>query len=157
MSARRIRASDHVGVGFPPEEGKRLAAALLANPRFDWSSLRIDLTSLAPALLISSFFSSFLQEIYDQRKDLLKFARTARWIAKFPFQEDMIERWMEAFTPRAHVASIQDDAESRSRGGATRIAVCRCGWEGPQRSTLELVVDDALLHEQSSFTVSRKD
>jgi hypothetical protein len=53
-------------------------------------------------------------------------------------------------------AFIEMDAESHRRGGSTRTAVCTCGWRGPQRATLELVTDDALLHERSSYKIKRK-
>lgn len=47
-----------------------------------------------------------------------------------------------------HIAYIEVDVESFHRGGSTRTAVCLCGWKGPQRATLELVVDDAFEHER---------
>lgn len=56
-----------------------------------------------------------------------------------------------------HIASVEVDQESLRRGGSSRAAVCACGWRGPQRSSLELAVDDALIHEQSDFAVQRKD
>jgi hypothetical protein len=49
-----------------------------------------------------------------------------------------------------HITSIESDEESFQRGGASRTAVCTCGWRGSQRSTLELVVDDACEHERLS-------
>jgi hypothetical protein len=56
-----------------------------------------------------------------------------------------------------HVASVEIDLESIRRGGSCRTATCTCGWRGPERSSLELAVDDALIHEQSDFAVQRKD
>lgn len=35
-----------------------------------------------------------------------------------------------------------------------RFAVCKCGWKGPQRRTLECVVDDALVHEESDMELT---
>jgi len=55
-----------------------------------------------------------------------------------------------------HVASIEIDQWSLRRGGTTRKAVCICGWRGPERGTVELAADDALLHEKSEFAVQRK-
>ncbi len=52
-----------------------------------------------------------------------------------------------------HIAYIALDHESRRRGGSTRIGQCTCGWIGPERSTLELAVDDVLQHERSEFAV----
>lgn len=48
-----------------------------------------------------------------------------------------------------HLACVEMNPESFLRGGSSRTAVCRCGWRGPQRGTLELVVDDALEHERA--------
>jgi len=31
-----------------------------------------------------------------------------------------------------------------------------CDWKGPERGTLELAVDDALLHERSEFEIVRR-
>jgi hypothetical protein len=58
-----------------------------------------------------------------------------------------------ARTPIRHLVHIASDAESLRRGGSTRTAVCRCGWRGPQRATLELAADDALIHEDSPMAV----
>jgi len=52
-----------------------------------------------------------------------------------------------------HLAFVEADFESLRRGGSTRTAVCRCGWKGPERVTLELAVDDALIHEGSEMRV----
>jgi hypothetical protein len=54
-----------------------------------------------------------------------------------------------------HLAYVEVDTESIGRGGSTRTAACLCGWKGPQRSTLELAADDALVHERS-FPVDRR-
>ena len=61
----------------------------------------------------------------------------------------------QAVTTR-HIACIEVDLESLHRGGSTRTAVCTCSWRGPERGSLELAADDALLHEQSEFEVHRK-
>ena len=49
-----------------------------------------------------------------------------------------------------HLAYVEVDSESLHRGGSCRTAVCLCGWKGPQRGTLELVTDDALMHERTA-------
>jgi hypothetical protein len=51
--------------------------------------------------------------------------------------------------PDRHLTSIDLDRESARRGGSTRTALCTCGWQGPQRGTIELAVDDALGHERA--------
>jgi hypothetical protein len=47
----------------------------------------------------------------------------------------------------SHVVGIRVDHDSVKRGGTCRVAVCVCGWFGPQRSSLEIAVDDAHAHE----------
>lgn len=54
------------------------------------------------------------------------------------------------------IAYVEIDQESLRRGGSSRTATCTCGWRGPERGSLELAVDDALLHEKSDFAVQRK-
>jgi hypothetical protein len=46
-----------------------------------------------------------------------------------------------------HVVTIDPDLESFRRGGSTRTAACTCGWRGPQRATLTMVIDDAEVHQ----------
>jgi hypothetical protein len=48
-----------------------------------------------------------------------------------------------------HLAYVDADFESFRRGGSCRSARCFCGWKGPERGTLALAVDDALMHERS--------
>jgi hypothetical protein len=93
-----IKASEHVGRGFPPEEGKRLAQALL-HLEVEWNGLEIDVSDLAPALLISAFFNGFLQEIHDRNSALLDKARSVKWIMQFPFQSENVDTWMKHFKP----------------------------------------------------------
>lgn len=57
-----------------------------------------------------------------------------------------------AAVPR-HLAYVEANFESWRRGGSCRTAACLCGWKGPQRATLELAVDDALLHEGSDMHI----
>lgn len=60
-----------------------------------------------------------------------------------------------SFSPR-HLAYVEADFASWQRGGSCRTAVCLCGWRGGQRATLELAVDDALLHEHSGMHIVRR-
>ena len=53
-----------------------------------------------------------------------------------------------------HLAYVEADFESMRRGGSCRTASCLCGWKGPQRGTLELAADDALMHEGSDMHVA---
>lgn len=48
-----------------------------------------------------------------------------------------------------HGTSIVANFESFRRGGSTRTARCSCGWIGPQRSTIEMVEDDADVHRNT--------
>lgn len=48
-----------------------------------------------------------------------------------------------------HQADVVSDYESLRRGASCRTATCLCGWRGPQRATLELATDDALMHERA--------
>ena len=57
-----------------------------------------------------------------------------------------------------HAAYIEHDLEPLRRGGlCSRTALCVCGWRGPQRATLELAADDALMHERSALPVRADD
>lgn len=47
-----------------------------------------------------------------------------------------------------HLAYVEADFQSFRHGGSCRTAACLCGWKGPQRATLEVAVDDALMHEK---------
>jgi hypothetical protein len=58
--------------------------------------------------------------------------------------------------PLRHYAYIEAAFDSIRRGGSTRIAACFCGWRGPERGTLELAADDALMHEKAATTERRR-
>jgi hypothetical protein len=53
--------------------------------------------------------------------------------------------------PGLHVTAIL-----RIYPSTTRMANCHCGWNGPQRATIELAADDALIHEESDHHVVKK-
>lgn len=95
----QINANKIVGTGFPTDEGCRLAESLLSNPAIDWSSLEIDLTQCDSALLISAFFNSFLQTVYERESERLPQAREVRWKLEFPFQRANVDEWMRDFQP----------------------------------------------------------
>lgn len=94
-----INANTLVNGGFPPEEGRQLAATLLERNDIDWSELTIDVSKCAAALLISAFFNGFLQEVYDRRSDLLGEAKGISWELQFPFQLENVKRWINDFKP----------------------------------------------------------
>ncbi len=62
-------------------------------------------------------------------------------------EEPLPHDFHESAVPVRHIAHIKVHKESLRRGGSCRIAVCICGWHGPQRATLEMAADDALIHE----------
>lgn len=69
----------------------------------------------------------------------------------------LVERHLAKLPPPVdtrHLAYVEADFESLRRGGSCRTATCLCGWKGPQRATLELAADDALMHERSGATLS---
>jgi hypothetical protein len=49
-----------------------------------------------------------------------------------------------------HLAYIECDLEAWRRGDSCRVAACLCGWRGPPRSVLELVVADVVAHERGA-------
>lgn len=87
-----------VGVGFPPDEGIRLAKVLL-DKFTDWSSLHLDLKNCDCALLISAFFNSFLQTVFEIDPTKLEHARKIKWEARYEFQKNSVEEWMRDFQP----------------------------------------------------------
>ena len=96
-----IDANKLVNGGFPPEEGRALAATLLRRQDVNWDSLRVDVTRCPASLLISAFFNGFLQEISDRRRELLPKARGIDWQLQFGFQRENVTRWMRDFRPAA--------------------------------------------------------
>ena len=98
-----IDARDYVGTGFPPDEGKKLAEALLSMSDFSWEEDVIDARRCSPSLLISSFFNSFLQTIYEDNEDFkqLDVARNLNWKFEHPFQYENAGNWMQDFKPQA--------------------------------------------------------
>ena len=97
----QIDATEYVSDGFPPDEGKRLAEALLRQNGLDWESVVIDLTKCPSGLLITAFANSFLQYIYERYPNVLPAARKVHWQLKFPFQEDIFKKCTENFSPQS--------------------------------------------------------
>ncbi len=95
----KLMASEHIGNGFPPEEGIKFAGTLLSRDDVDWGDLEVDLQALPAGMLISAFFNGFLQHVYEQREQLLEAARKIRWDVKFDFQRENIALWMKNFKP----------------------------------------------------------
>ena len=98
-----INALDHIGTGFPPNEGEQLAQELLKH-ELDWAALKIDLRKCAPALLISAFFNGFLQYIATASAERLEAAKNIEWLVDFDFQGQNIQQWVENFSPQQPVS-----------------------------------------------------
>ena len=90
-----------IGTGFPPDEGVRLAVNLLSKTDLDWTELTIDLTRGDAAMLISAFFNSFLQTIYEQATERFDEARKIQWTLKYQFQNESVREWICDFEPAA--------------------------------------------------------
>ena len=95
----QLLAIDFVHTTFPPDEGERLAEALLSDNRIS-DSLTISLVGCPPALLISAFFNGFLQRVHEQDSSKFEAAKRISWVAEFEFQNDNIRKWVEEFKPR---------------------------------------------------------
>ncbi|MCI0420805.1 MAG: hypothetical protein L0312_16520 [Acidobacteria bacterium] len=93
-----VNAREIIGTRFPPEEGEKLADALMRE-HDDWSCLIVDLRRCPPSLLISAFFNAFLQKVYEERPDLLRAAREIEWQLAYPFQTDNVKTWVADFKP----------------------------------------------------------
>ena len=106
-----INAKSHVGTGFPPQEGAKLASILMTDLE-KHGPLTVDLRSCSPALLISAFFNGFLQKIHDDRPELLETARQTKWLLAHEFQKENVATWMKDFKPQTR--SSQSRAEVRT-------------------------------------------
>ena len=95
-----IRAYDGIkSMRLPETSGRELAEALCEqNPT--WHDLEIDTHRLPAHILISVFFTAFLQRIFELQPDMLYYARNIRWLTEFDFQRDNIKRFSEDFVPR---------------------------------------------------------
>ena len=102
-----VNAEEIVGIGFPADEGTKLAVYLLSNPNTTWDNLEINLKKCTPGLLISSFFNGFLQKIADIRPDVLPKARKTQWLTAFDFQLQNIKRWTKDFAPVSEQVSVR--------------------------------------------------
>lgn len=98
MEIMKVDASKFVGNTFPTREGSKLAKALLEQ-HVVWNDLEVDLTHLPASLLISAFFNSFLQTLFEEDPLLVNEARQVKWHPKFPFQQRNIVSWVERFQP----------------------------------------------------------
>ncbi|WP_437736835.1 hypothetical protein [Sorangium sp. So ce1335] len=94
-----VNARKLVGHGPPSEEGRNLSSALLATAGISWADLEIDARGLPPGLLISAFFSGFLESVHENRPALLRKAKRVKWHLSFQFQEENVARWTHDFRP----------------------------------------------------------
>lgn len=95
-----IVATDHINAsGWPPDEGRKLADAILAA--YDpWPSPRIQVNlNLPAAMLVGTFINSLLQRVHEKRPEALVLARQTKWHAPFAFQRELISGWTASFKP----------------------------------------------------------
>lgn len=94
-----VEAKRVVNVGFPPEEGAKLADYLIRSGDVEWEALTVDARGLPPSLLISAFFNGFLQGIFESRPGDLDRAKKVKWSVDFDFQVKNIALWVQKFRP----------------------------------------------------------
>jgi len=113
MDMLRIEAGEIIVEKFPARAGGELALYLMEET--DWvpgTPTEINLKEIDTGILISSFFSTFMKWLHkeDPMLNLAQAAATEiKWITKFPFQQENIQRWLEPF------AGIQMTEERKSR------------------------------------------
>lgn len=82
---------------FPIEEGVVLANTILAN-RSSWPNIRINLSRVPPALLISSFFDSILSHLsYELSEEAFDKIDEIKWITLYDYQYDSILKYINNF------------------------------------------------------------
>jgi len=59
----------------------------------------VDLTGMAPSLLIGPFFFAFLQTVHEEDPDRLPEARRIEWLLDYDFQKEHVSDWMKSFKP----------------------------------------------------------
>ena len=91
-----IQAHELVGVGFPTEEGAKLATAII-DRGCDLSQVAVDLRELPASMLISGFFHGYLLKFQTSKPELLEKARATRWVLRHPFQTENATRWTKEF------------------------------------------------------------
>lgn len=95
-----IAATDYIdATGWPPDQGRKLADALLAafSP---WPPADEPVNlNLPAAMLVGTFIHSVLQRVHDLKPEILDLARKTKWHAPFAFQRESIARWVADFTP----------------------------------------------------------
>lgn len=88
----RIEAGEIIIEKFPARAGGELALYLMEET--DWvpgTLIEINLKEVNAEILISSFFSTFMKWLHKEA------ATEIKWITKFPFQQENIQRWLEPF------------------------------------------------------------
>ena len=94
-----LNAKQYVGTTFPPDEGAKLARALLKEADVDWNDLTVNLMGLPAGLLISAFFNGFLDQISVTKPEVLDTARRVKWKLDHAFQRENVSCWMRDFEP----------------------------------------------------------
>ena len=85
-------------VGTNPEESGRKLAHFVMKEFTTLDGVEINVCFCRPGLLISVFFRTFFLEIQDS-PELFRQVRRLTWTARYPFQEENIDRWVKMFAP----------------------------------------------------------
>jgi hypothetical protein len=81
-------------------EGGSLAKALLSKDDVDWNDLTVDMRGMSYDLLNVSFFWGFLQQVADDRSEILESARKVKWLLSHRGLDDMVAIYVTKFLPR---------------------------------------------------------
>ena len=97
---RKIDAGYHVGYRLPSINGASLAEAVMKVTDVPWSDIVIVANWCPPELLISTFYNSFYQRIYEEQPQRLEEAKAIPWEHHYDFQRDNQEYVRTHFEPR---------------------------------------------------------
>jgi len=142
MGLITLRASKHIGTKFPPDEGKKLAEALIEACGDElWNDISIDLRRLPAAMLISPFFREFYHHLLEENSILFSKAKDFTWNTDHDFQLENINRWYEYAVGEMNIAQrsaqrlMQVKARNASRQGLSDFrdqcldtANCKKNW-----------------------------
>ena len=98
-----ISLHSYIGRLFPDEEGRSfglsLVKAQITSEPVCFSDLTIDATKVAPGMLISGFFNSLFQILYNCNPLVFNEFKKVKWKFRFKFQEENFEIYLKNFLP----------------------------------------------------------
>jgi hypothetical protein len=98
--ARKIDAGGHLGYRLPSINGASLAEAVMQVTDVPWSDIVIDAHRCPPELLISAFYNSFWQRIYEIQPQRLEEAKAIPWEFDYEVKQEVLEYLRDHFKPR---------------------------------------------------------